>query len=107
MHFSDELANPGALNLPDIASGQKELDMALSLVNAMTDKWDATKYHDEYAEALMKVIDQKIAAGGKELPPGRKAASASTKVVDIVAMLQESMKQTKKAEPKRRVRKTA
>jgi DNA end-binding protein Ku len=55
----------------------------------------------------MKVIEEKIAAGGKELPATRRAVSSSTKVVDIVAMLQESIKQTRKSKPKEKARKTA
>jgi non-homologous end joining protein Ku len=54
----------------------------------------------------MRVIKEKIAAGGKELPPAaRRGASASTKVVDIVALLQESLKQHSgkgRAQPKPR-----
>jgi len=105
MHFQEELADPGQLGLPNIESGAKELDMALSLVKAMSEKWKPEKYHDEYAEALMKVIEKKIAAGGKELPAvsGRGAPHA-TNVVDIVAMLQESINKhsTKTpAEPKK------
>ena len=84
--------------------------MANSLVEAMNDDWQPDKYHDEYAEAMMKVIEEKVAAGGKELPPAQRHASKSTKVVDIVAMLQESLKQRSgkaTAEPKRKVRKRA
>jgi len=93
MHFADELADPAQLSLPGIEPAKKEMDMALSLVDAMTEKWQPEKYHDEYAEALLKVIEEKIAAGGKELPPARRSAAPSTKVVDIVAMLQQSLQQ--------------
>jgi DNA end-binding protein Ku len=73
MHFKEELADPGRLGLPNIESGTRELEMALSLVKAMSEMCKPEKYHDEYAEALTKVIDEKIAAGGKELPAvGRK-----------------------------------
>jgi DNA end-binding protein Ku len=110
MHFKDELADPNALPLPTSASSARETEMALSLVKAMTDDWQPEKYHDEYNEALMKVIEEKIAAGGKALPPIQRTAPAGTKVVDIVAMLQESLKQrTGKAPaaPKRKPRKKA
>jgi DNA end-binding protein Ku len=105
MHFADELANPTDLNLPKAPTGKKELEMALSLIDALTDKWDPNKYHDEYSAALMKVIDEKIASGGKELPAQRKKAAPTTNVVDIVAMLQQSLQQTRKAEPKKKIRK--
>ena len=107
MHFADELADPQTLNLPSSSPAPKEMDIALSLVGAMTAKWNPHDFHDEYAEALMKVIDEKIAAGGKELPVSKHRPPPSTKVVDIVAMLQKSLQQTRKSEPKRRSRKAA
>src|SRR5262249_22933775 len=91
MHFKDELADTSALSLPTGETSTKELDMARSLIDAMADKWQPEKYHDEYAQALMKVIEEKIEAGGKELPPAHRGAPPATKVVDIVAMLQESL----------------
>jgi hypothetical protein len=39
MHFEDELADPNPLALPASGSGGKEMDMALSLVEAMTEDW--------------------------------------------------------------------
>jgi DNA end-binding protein Ku len=108
MHFADELADANTLNLPSSAPAPKELDMALSLVDAMTSDWDPEKYHDEYAEALLKVIDEKIKAGGKKLPSAKRGAAPSPKVVDIVAMLQQSLNQTRKSESKpKKARRTA
>jgi DNA end-binding protein Ku len=105
MHFEDELADPAQLGLPNIESGAKELDMALSLVKAMSEKWKPDTYRDEYADALMKVIEKKIGYGGKELPPASgRGVPRATNVVDIVAMLQESINRHSKkpvAEPKK------
>jgi DNA end-binding protein Ku len=96
MHFADELADPSALNLPThVQVGKKELTMAGSLIEGMTDKWDPEKYHDEYREALMGMIEEKIASGGKELPETKTKATKPTNVVDLVAVLQESLAQTK------------
>jgi DNA end-binding protein Ku len=107
MHFADELADPKQLPLPDTETGKKELDMALSLIDHMTDKWQPEKYHDEYAAALQQVIDEKLAAGGKELPPARRTTAPTTNVVDIVSMLQQSLKQARKTEPQKKARKRA
>ena len=38
-------------------------------------EFEPEKYHDQYKEALAKVIEEKIAAGGKPLPK-EKAANA-------------------------------
>jgi DNA end-binding protein Ku len=109
MHFTEELVDPKELSLPSIEPGKKEMDMAVSLVDAMSDKWQPDKYHDEYSEALMKVIEEKIAAGGKQLPAVKRGPAPSTKVVDIVAMLQQSLQQKtgKGEEPRKKARKRA
>lgn len=91
MHFADELADVNELRLPASAIGKKELDMAASLIEAMTDKWDPEAYKDDYKEALQKLIEEKIESGGKT--PAKRATTAKAgKVVDLVAVLQESLK---------------
>jgi DNA end-binding protein Ku len=102
LHFKDELREPSELKIQDAQVGEKELDMALSLVKTMSGKWDAAKYHDEYREHLMEVIEEKIGVDERELPApkGRKQAPAG-KVIDLVSLLQASIGQTdKKRKPK-------
>ena len=101
MHFADELRDPAELNIPTPATGRKELDMALTLIKSMSGKWQPQAYHDEYREALMRLIDEKIKAGGKPVR-GAKAPreKAPGKIVDLVSILQESIKQMEK-EPKK------
>ena len=43
------------------------MDMARSLIGSMTSKWQPEKYKDDYREALMEVIEEKVEAGGKEI----------------------------------------
>jgi DNA end-binding protein Ku len=97
MHFAEELADPKGLPLPSTEPGKKELAMAESLIETMSDKWDPKKYTDEYREALMGVIQEKIAAGGKELPAPKARSSKPTNVVDLVAVLQKSLAENKKS----------
>jgi DNA end-binding protein Ku len=99
MHFADELRDPAELQIPSQASAPKELNMALSLVESMSDKWQDDKYHDEYHDALMKLIEQKIEAGAKGLPAPKRAGKAPSKVVDLVSILQSSLDQVKKGRP--------
>ncbi len=96
MHFPDELVAPTELTLPTSDVGKKELTMAESLIKGMTDKWEPEKYKDEYREALMKVIQEKISAGGKELPETKTKAKKKSNVVDLVSILQQSLDQTGK-----------
>ncbi len=94
MHFAEELAESDKLNLPKKLEPRKqEIDMATALVKSMSSKWDPTKYRDDYRDALMEVIEEKVEAGGKEIEEKpKKKAPPSTKVIDLVAVLQESLK---------------
>jgi DNA end-binding protein Ku len=93
MHFADELIEPDKLNIPKkIEPGKREFEMATALVKSMSSKWDPKKYRDDYREALMEVIEEKVEAGGKEIEEKpRKKAAPSTKVIDLVSVLQESL----------------
>jgi DNA end-binding protein Ku len=100
MHFADELRDPAELPKPQAEVGQKELDMALSLVNTMADEWDPAKYQDEYRGSLMEIIDKKVKAGGKGLPAPKGQPKGPERIIDLVDLLQESLGQTKKGKTK-------
>jgi DNA end-binding protein Ku len=106
MHFADELADPGKLHVPKKAEvGKREMNMAKSLIDSMSSKWNPEKYRDDYREALMEVIEEKVEAGGKEIEEKPKKAPKPTKVIDLVSVLQKSLEQTgakKKATAKSR-----
>jgi len=95
MHFSGELADAGELALPKADVGKKELNMAQTLVESMSEEWQPEKYQDEYRAALTEVIEEKIRTGG-EMPPAKKGRTEGTKVVDLVSVLQQSLKQAQK-----------
>jgi DNA end-binding protein Ku len=95
MHFAEELADPKQLHVPKkLELGKRELDMAKALVGSMSAKWDPGKYHDDYREALMEVIEEKVESGGKEIEEKPKPKKASTKVIDLVSVLRRSLEQS-------------
>jgi DNA end-binding protein Ku len=95
MHFADELADSGKLHIPKkIEVGRREMNMAKSLIDSMSSKWNPEKYKDDYREALMEVIEEKVEAGGKEIEEKPKKAPKPTKVIDLVSVLQKSLEQT-------------
>jgi DNA end-binding protein Ku len=108
MHFADELADPAELKLPPAKDvGQKELTMAQTLVDNMSADWDPDAFKDEYREALMDVIEEKIKSGGRK-SVSKRAQPASTKVVDLVSVLQQSLQQAQKQKkPTKKHRKAA
>jgi DNA end-binding protein Ku len=94
MHFADELADTSKLHIPKkVEAGKREMNMAKSLIDSMSAEWDPQKYHDEYKEALMEVIEEKVEAGGREIETKPKKAPKPTKVIDLVSVLQKSLEQ--------------
>src|SRR4029077_6056731 len=95
MHFADELADPEKLQVPKkLEVGKREMDMAKSLIGSMTSKWQPEKYKDDYREALMDVIEEKVEAGGKEIEEKPRKPPKPTKVIDLVEVLQKSLEQS-------------
>jgi DNA end-binding protein Ku len=93
MHFANELVDVGELDIPDPKQiARKELEMAKALVESMSAQWEPDKYTDDYREALKKIIEAKI-EHPEEVPKG-KAARKPTKVIDLVAVLQQSLEQS-------------
>ena len=105
MHFADELADAAKLHVPKkIEPRKKEMEMAKALVKSMSSKWNPKKYHDDYRDALMEVIEEKVEHGGKEIDEKPPAKPKPTKVIDLVEVLQRSLKEsgnTKKSAKKR------
>jgi len=95
MHFAEELADTNKLHVPKkVELGKREMDMATALIDSMSSKWNPEKYRDEYREALMGIIEEKVEAGGKEIEEKPKKAPKPTKVIDLVSVLQKSLEQT-------------
>ncbi|HEX4415079.1 MAG TPA: Ku protein [Lacipirellulaceae bacterium] len=71
LRYDQELVDLKEFDLPSsdlrqVGVNRKEIDLAMKLIGGMTTKWNATKYHDEYREALMKLVQKKVAAGQTE-----------------------------------------
>jgi DNA end-binding protein Ku len=102
MRFADELVSPSAIKVPgEKKPGQRELGMAKTLVNQMTEDWDPKRYTDDYRSALMKLIDKKIKSGGKELPARDHEPKRATNVIDLAAVLQQSLREASALKIKR------
>lgn len=80
----DELADLAKVTIDD-----RELAMAGQLVESLTQDWDPERYHDEYRERVLDLIDQK--AAGKELVAELPSGPDPSKVVDLIAALEASV----------------
>jgi DNA end-binding protein Ku len=96
--YADEVVDPADIEelagLDDVTVEKKEMAMAASLVESLSDDFDPAKYHDEYREEVMALIQAK--ADGQELEVPAEAAEKPN-VVDIMAALEASVAAAKKA----------
>ena len=96
LHWPDEIRSTKELDLPEEELDFKpaELAMAKQLVSAMTGDFEPEKYHDEYRDALLKVIEAKIEGTEvEEIEPVEEGGN----LVDLMAALEASVKATKAA----------
>jgi len=94
MYYAEEVREVESFGAPDVEIKDAEIKVAHQLIEALADEWDPEKYHDEYREALMEVIEKKVEAGGQEIEEKPKKAPKPTKVIDLVSVLQKSLEQT-------------
>jgi len=91
MRFPEELLDDSEFKLPTAkAVTTREMDTALQLIAQMTAKWRPQMFHDEYREALEKMIEQKIEHGENDRPAPPKRRQ-TTPVLDLVSVLQQSI----------------
>lgn len=60
IRFTDEIRDPSELKLSKTKVTKKEVDMAISLIENYSEKFDLSKYKDVYNDQLMKIINDKV-----------------------------------------------
>ncbi len=87
MFYSDEIRATDEIEIPqDVTLGEKELQMAKSLVEMLTGDFEPTKYHDNYREALLELIERK--SEGQEI---KRPTPVAGKVTDLMEALRASV----------------
>jgi DNA end-binding protein Ku len=91
MRYADEVVGIDSLEgVPgeDVAVNDRELQMARQLVEALSGSFEPEKYHDEYRDQLLDLIERKAAGEDIVAEP---AAEAPAKVLDLMAALEASL----------------
>jgi DNA end-binding protein Ku len=95
MRFAHEIVDSSELNLPaKVEVTEKEMALANMLIDSMSGAFEPAKYRDEYHDKVLKVIKAKVEGVTLKLPAP--AAKAPGKVVDLMEVLKESLKETQK-----------
>jgi DNA end-binding protein Ku len=87
MFYPDEIRSVDDLDVPGkVDIGEKEMKMAKSLVDMLTGDFEPEKYHDNYREALLELIEAK--SEGEEI---KRPAPVAGKVTDLMEALRQSV----------------
>lgn len=99
LRYSDEIRPTDELKIPTgksktAAISDKELKMAMALVEGMSEDWEPEQYHDTYREDILALVEKKVKARQTKtitMPDKEKAPATKSNVIDLVALLQQSL----------------
>lgn len=90
MRYKDELRDADEVNAPSSPGYDKrEMDLAISLINNLSERFEPSKFKDTYSEELYKLIEAK--AKGKRIVLDTEEAPQATSTADILKALQKSL----------------
>lgn len=105
IHYPDEVRR--AENIPglrdDIQISDKEMEMALQLVEQLTTTFDPEKYTDEYRERVKELVQNKVSGNEVKIAP----EVPQTDITNLMEALQQSINETKSQKKQTRKRKTS
>ncbi len=95
LHWPDEIRSTEGLKTAgaEVKISPRELTMAKTLVESLADTFDPERYHDDYKEAQMKIVEAKVEGQETIVAP---EAEAPTKVMDLMEALRASVDAAKK-----------
>ncbi|MBW3620016.1 MAG: Ku protein [Actinobacteria bacterium] len=92
MVYADEVIQPSQLEgLPDedVEVSERELAMAVQLVESLATEWEPERYRDEYREQVLAMLEAK--AAGEEIVLVPEAEREAGDVVDLMSALEASL----------------
>lgn len=108
LRWATEVRSPDQLPLPEqgvnaAAVKQKELNMAVQLIESMTEEWDPAQFRDTFRDDIMALVKNKAEVGkaGAVATPVPDIVVEETDEVDLLELLKRSLQGTKR-EPARR-----
>jgi DNA end-binding protein Ku len=92
LNWPDEIRSTEELNLPqNVKISDKEVAMATSLIDNLTDEFQPQRYTDDYKAAFQQIIDQKMQGLEVTTP----TPVQEPKVMDLMAALKASVEATR------------
>ena len=92
LFYANEIRSTKDIAVDRAGVSPKEIQMAISLIENLSDSFDPKRYHDEYQAALKKLIGAKVEGAPLPAPPSERGE----KIVDLMEALRASVEATKK-----------
>lgn len=97
LNWPDEIRSTEELNLPaNVKISDKEVQMATSLIENLSDTFKPERYTDDYKAAFQQIVDQKMK--GQKVTVS--AAAQEAPVMDLMAALKASVEATRQGKKK-------
>ena len=115
LRYPHELGDASRLDVPQGRSrknaiSSQEVKMAEQLIDSMAGQWNPAKYRDDYREHLLKLVERKINAGKTKVVQSAAETprpKSTGKVIDIMHLLRQSVKQAQSKDTPARSRKAS
>jgi DNA end-binding protein Ku len=93
MFYADEVRSTGEIAVPgeNVEVSERELNMAVSLVDMLSGEFNFSQYHDNYRQALLDVIAKKAEGIEIEAP-----APVAAKITDLTEALRASVEEARR-----------
>ena len=97
MLFADEVVDPDKVDelaaARDVDTTKRELDIAKQLIDSLAGPFEPDKYHDEYRDQVLDLVERK--AAGEEIAVQPEAEEDDAPVPDLMAALKASLDQVR------------
>ncbi len=106
LFFGDEVRDPTELvpGLDGVEVDDRELELALRLIETLKTEWDPAAYADTYRQELLRILSEKTPT--KEAEPERPVPGEPSAVEELMAALRESVEAAKTKQQRKRTRST-
>ncbi len=95
MFFGDEVRDPAELapGLDGVEVDERELDLAVTLIETLRTEWDPGRYADTYREELLRMLAERSPTRGAQVEP---SSAGGSPVEELMAALKESVAAAKR-----------
>ena len=108
LRWGDEIRPWTNLDLPpegikSAGINESEMKMAAQLVDDMSTAWHPDSYKDEFKDAIMKLVEQRVKAGKTEsvtpIEHVDESAAGGAQIIDLTELLKRSLKKPTESKP--------